>query len=488
MRKKIIDEAKLERELKAELARRSYVDYLDFVTLGQWKPLPHTKPVTDLLDRIANGEKGIRAIINMPPQVGKSFTISENFPAYYLGKFPDKQVMIGAYSDHLVSKFGRSNRNAMATYGRELFGRGVDPRNSSEKEFGVEGRKGIFYGVTVRGGATGEGCDLLIIDDPIKNREEANSQLMRDKIYDEFQSSFSTRLRNDESGEANVLIVMTRWHEDDLCGRLMKEGGWEQIVIRAVAEEGDILGREIGEPIAPFPPLNRTKEWADKTERSIGTFTWAGLYQQRPAPAGGTYFKRAWLQNYYDVVPAQFDAMGISVDCTFKKTETSDFVCMQVWGRLGSGFYLVYNVNERMGFTETLDELIRLMKLFPQAYLRLIEDKANGSAVIDVLSVQIAGLVPIDPDGGKEARANAVQPFFRANNVFLPHPDSTFTFYGANGLVESVRNSWVLDYQIQLQTFPNATNDDMVDATTQILNYWGKPQDYVYGLPTISGI
>lgn len=481
-----IDIDHFERRLKAELASRSYADYLDYVTDGIWKPLPHLQAIVDVAQRIGEGEQNMRVIINIPPQVGKSFTATEHLPSWYLGKFPDHQVMVSAYGDQLREKFGRSNRNAVANHGREVFGRGVDPKSASMTKFHVEGRKGMYYGITMRGGATGEGCNLLIIDDPIKNAEEANSQVMRDKIYNEWQSSFSTRLRDG----ANVIIIMTRWHEDDLCGRLLDEGGWEHIVVRAICEEGDDdpMGRKVGEAIAPFPPLNRTVEWAERTKKTVGIFTWTGLYQQRPSPAGGSYFKDPWLKHYYKVVPAKFDAMGISVDATFKKTATSDFVVIQVWGRKGSGFYLVYNLKRRMTFTETLDELRRIIKLFPYAYVKLVEDKANGSAVIDVLSSTISGIVPIDPDGGKETRASAVSPFFEAGNVFLPDPKSTFHFEGIEGVKETVSNEWVEDYQRELKNFPNGKNDDQVDGTTQMLNYWGKPQEYKYGLPTIRGV
>lgn len=459
----------LYRQVRCELARRSYEDYLQFASYDVWKPLPHLKPITDMLQRIADGERNMRVIVNCPPQVGKSFTISENFPAYYLGKFPQKQVMVAAYGDHLSDKFGRSNRNALTHFAPQVFGLNIDPRNSSMKEFGIEGHKGIYYGVTMRGGATGEGADLLLIDDPIKNNEEAMSQNARDKIYDEWLSSFSTRLRDG----ANVVVVMTRWHEDDFCGRLVNDGGWEHIIIRAEAEENDILGRPLGGPIAPYPPLNRNKAWLERVRKTVGSRTYAGLYQQRPSPPDGQYFLEAWFK-YYTEMP-KFNAMGISVDATFKDSKTSDYVVIQVWGYATPNYYLVHEYRKQMGFTETVKAIQRIIHMFPRAYLKLIEDKANGSAVIDVLKNTVKGLVPINPDGGKEARANAVTPFFEAGNVFIPHEKAVFELEDRDGVPFTLTNEWVDDYKTEMKQFPAGKFDDRIDCTTQILNHWAKP-------------
>lgn len=459
----------LYRQVRCELARRSYEEYLQFITKDTWKPLPHLRPLVDIAQRILDGERDMRVIINCPPQVGKSFTLSENLPAAYLGKFPNRRVLVSAYGDHLSQKFGRSNRKAVKEYGKLIFGRGLDPSKSAEQEFAIENATGEYYGVTMLGGATGASADLLIIDDPVKNRTDANSPTMRDKTYEEYVFSFRTRFQDG----TNVIIIMTRWHEDDLCGRLLKSGDWEHIVLRAEAEEDDILGRKPGEPIAPYPPLNRDKKWLEQVRKDVGSRAYIGLFQQRPSPADGEYFLEGWFK-YYTEIP-KFGSMGISVDATFKDSKTSDYVAIQVWGYANPNFYLVYEYRKQMGFTETVKAIERTVHMFPRAYLKLIEDKANGSAVIDVLKNKVKGIVPINPDGGKESRANAVTPFFEAGNVFIPHESAVFTLQDRDGVDFTLTNEWVERYKSELKQFPNSKHDDSVDCTTQILNHWAKP-------------
>lgn len=470
-------------QMRMELARRSYEEYLQVVSHGAWKPLPHLKPITDMFQRIIDGEKGMRVIINCPPQIGKSFTGSEHFPSFYLGHFPHNSVMVAAYGDHLSRKFGRSNRKAIQEFGEHIFGRGIDPTKAQETEFRVNGGRGLYYGVTMRGGATGEGADLLIIDDPIKNRGEANSKVERDKIWEEWDASFKSRLRG--GVDANVIVIMTRWHEDDFCGRLIKKGGWEQIILRAEAEEDDILGRKPGEPIAPYAPLYRDAEWLAEMKKETGTQTYVGLYQQRPAPPDGQYFMESWFK-YYRELPV-FAVMGISVDATFKDSDTSDYVVIQVWGYNAPNFYLVHEYRKQMGFGATLKAIQRIMKMFPRAFLKLVEDKANGSAIIDQLKDKVPGVVPVNPDGGKEARANAVSPFFEAGNVYLPHEDAVFDLVDRDGVPFTLTNKWVEDYKTELKYFPAGSNDDRVDATTQIINHWAKPGKRKRPLPKIQG-
>lgn len=197
----------------------------------------------------------------------------------------------------------------------------------------------------IGGSITGQGADLMIIDDPIKNMKEAMSQTIRDNIWDEWEATLSTRLHDG----ASVIVIMTRWHEDDLIGRLLARSPrkWVRLRLPAIAEdENDLLNRKIGEPLCP--ELGFDEKWAEDKKAEVGSRTWASLYQQRPAPAGGSIFKREWVKYYVRdeqmkrdwglsddviVLPIHFDKMAQSWDCTFKKTESSDFVAGQVWSR-----------------------------------------------------------------------------------------------------------------------------------------------------------
>lgn len=264
---------------------------------------------------------------------------------------------------------------------------------------------------------------------------------------------------------------MTRWHEDDLIGRLLARSPrkWIRLRLPAIAEdEQDLLNREIGEPLCP--ELGFDKQWAKDKKAEVGSRTWASLFQQRPAPAGGSIFKREWIRYYVRteeqkrewglsdnaiVLPTHFDKVAQSWDCTFKDSSTSDFVAGGVWSRKKAQYFLLDVDHRRMGFADTMKAIRAMSDKWPQARSKYVEDKANGSAIIEMLKDEISGITPVNPDGGKEARAHAVSPLFEAGNVYLPHPNMC---------------PWVEDVIEELVSFPNAAHDDLVDMTTQALN------------------
>lgn len=456
----------LAKEAQKELAKRNYRDYVEFVHHGHYSHYRHTELVCDVLQRVADGEQ-LSILIEMPPRHGKSMTVTETFPSFYLGKNPNKRVIAAAYSDGLATKFGRLNRNKFNEFSPGLFDLKLSESNAAMKDWGVEDHRGGMIATGIGGSITGQGADLMIIDDPIKNMQEASSQKIRDNIWDEWEATLSTRLHDG----ASLIVIMTRWHEDDLIGRLLKRSPrkWIRLRLPAIAEdEDDLLQREIGEALCP--ELGFNEKWAESKKEEVGSRTWAALYQQRPSPAGGNIFKREWMKYYVRtseqkrewglsddvaVLPVHFDKMAQSWDCTFKDSSTSDFVAGGVWGRKQAQYFLLDADHRRMGFTETIKAIRAMSDKWPQARSKYIEDKANGSAVIDMLKDEISGIIPVEPEGGKEARANAVSPLFEAGNVYLPHPNMC---------------SWVEDLIEELVSFPNAAHDDLVDMTTQALN------------------
>ncbi|MED4455917.1 phage terminase large subunit [Metabacillus fastidiosus] len=459
------------RAAQQELAKRSYRDYVEYVHHGHFRHFRHTELVCETLQRIADGEE-LSVLIEMPPRHGKSMTVTETFPSYYIGRNPHKRVIAAAYSDGLATKFGRLNRNKFGEFSY-LFGESLSESNSATKDWGVEGKRGGMIATGIGGSITGQGADLMIIDDPIKNAEEAASPVIREKIWNEWESTLSTRLHKG----ASLIVIMTRWHEDDLIGRLLKKSPrkWIRLRLPAIAEdENDLLGRLEGEALCP--ELGFDEQWATDKKVEVGSRTWASLYQQRPTPAGGAIFKREWLRYYVrtaeqkrewnlsdDVLiyPVHVDKMAQSWDCTFKGAETSDFVAGQVWSKKQANFFLIDQDRRRLGFPETVKAIRAMSDKYPKARSKYIEDKANGSAVIQTLEDEISGIIAVNPEGGKEARANAVSPLFEAGNVYLPHP---------------LMCPWVEDFIEELVSFPNAAHDDMVDACTQALNqmYSGK--------------
>ncbi|WP_088005616.1 phage terminase large subunit [Indiicoccus explosivorum] len=455
----------LARQAQAELARRSFRDYVEYVHRGNYRHFRHTEYIAGELEPVANGEQRY-IMIEMPPRHGKSMTVSESFPSYYLAKNPEKRVITASYSDGLARKFGRLNRAKLEEYGPELFDVQLSDVNASQNNWDIARMNGGMISTGIGGSITGQGADLLIIDDPFKNAEAANSSTIRDKVWDEWESTLSTRLHKG----ASVIVIMTRWHEDDLIGRLLERSprDWKRIRMPAISEDkDDLLGREIGEPLCA--ELGFDEQWAEEKKSEVGSRTWSALYQQRPSPAGGAIFQRQWWRFYVPdeptrsrlanpegvvVLPRIIEKQIQSWDCTFKDSKTSDFVVGQVWGSRDAAFYLLDQFRNRMNLPETMKAIRNMTAKWPEAKAKYIEDKANGPAVIQMLEKEITGLIPVNPEGGKEARANAVAPLMEAGNVYLPHPSIA---------------PWVNDLIEEFTSFPNGKNDDQVDSGTQAL-------------------
>ncbi len=431
------------RALCDELCRRDFTAYAKRVYRGMWQPAQHHRIVADVLTRVLDGSCR-RLMVFMPPRHGKSMQITECLPSYFLGRYPDKRVIVLSYSSDLAARFGRENRAKIAEYGH-LFDIALSKTNAGATAFDIKDHRGGLLSVGFGGSITGQGADLLIIDDPVKNREEAESKTMRDKIFAEYQSTAYTRL---QAGAA-IIIVMTRWHEDDLCGRLLAQSPdeWEVLSLPALAEQGDTLGRKVGEPL--WPQMGYDKDWAIQTQRAVGSYAFAALYQQRPAPAGGGLIRRSWWK-FYDELPEMVTVV-LSVDAAFKGGEDADNVSIQAWGKRGAYMYLLDDDTQPMDFPKTL-RAIRAMHQKHKPRCVYIEDKANGPAILSMLHSEIAGLIPVNPQGGKIARAHAVSAAIESGNVFLPRTP------GAYALID------------ECAAFPNGAHDDRVDAMTQALN------------------
>lgn len=395
-----------------------------------------------------------RLMLFLPPRHSKSMTVSETFPSYFIGKKPERRVIETSYGDNLAKKFGRANRSKIEQYGPQLFDISISKSNSSVTNWGIEGHRGGMISAGIGGPITGEGADLLLIDDPIKNRAEANSLVYRDMVWNEWQNTLLTRLHPG----AAIIIILTRWHEDDLAGRLLatEPEKWEVLCLPAEAEANDPLGRSTGQPL--WPEFGYDAQWMQEKKREVGATVWASLYQQRPSPVEGNIIHRDWIK-YYSKAPSRFDEIIQSWDCSFKdskasKSGTPDYVVGEVWGRKGADKYLLDQVRDRMSFVSTIRAIKSMTAKWPQARAKLVEDKANGTAVIDVLKNKIPGLIGVEPYGDKVTRLQSVSPDWEAGNVHIPAPHLA---------------PWVQDYVEELVSFPNGANDDQVDATSQAL-------------------
>lgn len=430
----------------------------------KWVPYRHLKHVSDrILPGLVKG--GGRYIITMPPRHGKSEFISNWLPTWFLDTFPDRRIILTSYAAKFAAKWGRKTRTNLESF---QLARAVIRQDSRAADRFDTTKGGGMITAGVGGPITGEGAHLALIDDPLKNWEEAMSEGRRQKIRDWFDSTFYTRLEPN----ATVIVLMTRWHEEDLAGYLINEHGddWEVIRLPALAEDGDELGRSPGEALCPE---RYDADTLNKIMAAVGSRISLGLYQQRPTPVEGAHWKRShwkyWVKDparaadgKLTVLPQKFDVVIQSWDLTFKdkaqsKTGKVDWVVGQVWAKVGANLFLLDQVRGQWGFTKTKEELKALSLKWPQARRKLIEDKANGAAVQDDLKDTLSGLCLIEPKGGKLARVTASEPVVESGNVYLPNPSDY---------------SWVKAFVDECAAFgPGAKHDDQVDAGSQAILY-----------------
>ncbi|WP_309030783.1 phage terminase large subunit [Streptomyces alfalfae] len=429
-------------------------------------------PALRLLDQslidVAEG-RCRRLIWTMPPQEGKSQRVSRTFPAWLLTRNPNLRIAIASYELGTARRWGRAIRNDIQN-NTDKFGIRVRRDTSSAQEWQIQDHDGGVYSVGVAGALTGRPVDVLIIDDPIKDRAQAESEVFRERVWDFWTDTARTRF----GADTVVIVVLTRWHEDDLAGRLLAQdtrGEWRHINIPAQADhdpnkgETDPLGRAPGEYLTSA--RGRTPQDWENTRQDVGTRTWTSLYQGRPSPTSGNVWKRQWWRRYatplwsqHPTLPDAYtvheaDQVVMSWDMTFKDTKSSDYVVGQVWARQGANVYLLDQIRKRLSFTDTLTAFKGLVARWPQATAKYVEDKANGTAVINTLKNEIPGIIAVTPTESKYARANAVAPVIEAGNAFLP--DTSIALFDPEELIEEAAG------------FPNAAHDDQVDATSQAL-------------------
>lgn len=431
------------------------------------KQTPALQLIDDFLMR-AHSTPNFRGIISMPPQNGKSERVSKAFPAWVLSQNPDTRIVIASYQQQIAERITNELRISIKNNGEA--GGLVIGGKDTEKEWRMRGYRGGVLAASVGGSLTSRSADLLIIDDPVKGLEEARSPTYQARAWRWWTATARTRVQN---GGA-VIIVLTRWHDQDLAGQLMANnpGEWEFLRIPAQADhrpelgETDPLGREPGEFMESVQEFDR--EGWEQVKREVGPQTWAALYQGTPSPDEGGIFPAEWAryeQPLWEVQPngtrlvpgvgrADHELIQ-SWDLAFKGTDGSDYVVGQVWLRVGSQAYLLDMVRDRMNFTQTLDAIRGLSAKWPQAYAKYVEDKANGPAVMAMLSGEIGGLIPVNPEGGKIARANAVSAYAHAGDILLPAP----------ALLPNVGE--LLE---ELKLFPASSHDDSVDALTQAVS------------------
>lgn len=424
-------------------------------------------PALDLIDqelvRVANTPES-RLAISIAPQEGKTTRAVRDFILWYLQRDPEARVVLGSYNQSLANRSGRLVRNAIEW--NPWIGLDIAPDNGAKHEWSLAGHDGGLLSVGRGVGVSGRPADLVVIDDPFKEGE-AQSEVIREHAWEWWTDGIAARF----GADTRVVVIHTRWHQEDLIGQLLVKdahAGWVYVNIPAQADhdpnkgQTDPLGREPGEFM--LSARGRTRRQWEQRKLTAGSRAWNALYQGRPSPAEGGVFKRdQWAE--YDVplwverpdgsrVTTGFDMVAASWDMAFKDTDQSDYVVGQIWGCRTADVFLLDQVRGRWDFPETLRQVKQLAAKWPDALLKIVEDKANGTAVLASLRRTVPGLVPETPTESKHARASAVSPLVEAGNVHLPSPDLA---------------PWVGDFIEECAGFPNATHDDQVDAMSQAL-------------------
>lgn len=447
---------------KRELARRRFVDYNRYVCIeGEEPQHHHIEVICKPLQAVMDG-KIKRLMLFMPPGSAKSTYATVRFPAYYLSKTKRKGVITASYADTLAASFGRKVRNLVKSPEHiQLFNIALAEDSKAKGEWETD-TGGFYYACGVGGSITGRRGDLGLIDDPVRSRKDADSETVRNATWEWYQSDFLTRLKPD----AAQIIIQTRWHEDDLSGRLLpddwagesgeircKDGNdWTVISLPAQAGENDPIGRKPGDWLWPewFTP-----DFWESIKESQSPRNWSSLYQQVPAADDGDLFKREWFNQRYTRLPSELNYY-LSGDYAVSDKQDADYTCMIVWGVDSSG--ICYLVDWWVGKDTHLvyiEQLIRFIKQYKPAW-HVSEQGVIRQAIEPVIKRQMreqnsyTTLKWTSSQGDKVAKSRSFQALSQQGVIRLP---------------ENLRDGQIiLD---QLVKFPAGRHDDCVDACSE---------------------
>lgn len=429
------------------------------ISKGKWEFAKHLQLINEKLLLIAK-RKIKKLIINMPPRHGKSELISYYFPFWYLGNFKNENIMLTTYSQNFANNFGKRIRSLFREYGKSVFDLEMNKDYKSASEIRTKEGKGGIYCVGSGGSLTGRGADLMIIDDPVKNTKDANSEKMRDNLWDWYQSTAFTRLEP----EGAVIIVMTRWHEDDICGRLLQNesNDWEILNLPAIADNDiDDLGRNKGEALWEkrfgLPEL-------DKIKQGIGAYFFTGLYQQRPAPLEGGNFPKSSFKyfkmnsEHYLLNCSQSNAVSKSecviyctMDLAMSLKETADYTALITFAVTKDKSVLILDVTrERMESTKHIELIKQVYSKWSPSLIGIEKVQYQTALINDALNIGLP-IKPLVPDKDKLVRTYPIANLLSVGKIyFLQNAD------------------WLYEFENELIHFPKGKNNDQVDAFAYI--------------------
>ena len=409
--------------------------------------------VGEIISAMEAAERGdvLRLMVVMPPRHGKSTVVSELFPAWYLGKNPRGQVIHAGYGTEFISEFGRRVRDRMESAPHAaIFPRSKVSRDSRAVSQFATTSGGTYFAVGAGAGVTGRGGSVIIVDDPIPGREEADSELQREKLWAWYTNDLVTRKTRVAGKVPAIILVQTRWHEDDLAGRLLaaqEEGAdqWTVLHYPALSEDGKALW-----------PERYPVEDLEETRRAVGQRVWQSLYQGNPTPDSGTYFQREWIVR---AEPPPFDEMRFygASDYALSEKEGADFTVHVVVGvDRSERLWLIDVWKKRASTGEWVSNAVRLMKRWkPAAWgeekgviLKTVAPflvKAMREQGVWCQRHQLASV------GDKESRARSIQGMMESRGLYIPN-----------------HAAWAADVETELTNFPAGKHDDVVDALSII--------------------
>lgn len=461
---KVIDPKSLAKQemAKRELARRYLRDFIDY-TFEDPKGFNfnwHHDEIIQKLQKVESGEI-TRLMIFMPPRHGKSEIGSVRFPAYAIGRDKDKQIIQASYSGDLATDFGRQVRNIVDSKDyQNLFDTKLAADSQAKSKWNTNGR-GVYNAVGVGGSVTGKGAHILIIDDPIKNREDADSQTKRDSVYSWYQSTARTRVM---PGGA-IVLILTRWHEDDLAGRILdnaKEGEWDVLHYPAIATEDEKFRKE-GEPL--------WEEWynleaLEGIRSDVGPYEFSALYQGEPVDDAAREFKKEWITPIKkELVLAKRTECYITYDIAFSQKDNGDYI----------------------------GEIVNWVDEEGVWHIQSKRYKMNPPQFIEHLFVQYSKYHPEWIGIEAVSFENAVKPFLdiemRKRNFYLPlrmlSHKGTKKETRIRGLIPRYSNNAIFhiqgheeDIERELASFPKLKNDDVLDALAYQLDIAEPPSKW----------
>lgn len=440
-----ISRAEAARELlRRRTIRRSLTEWCRY---AGYEPARHHQLLIDALERVTAGEID-RLAVFMPPGAAKSTYASILFTPWYLAQFPDHCVIAASHTQELAEKWGRRVRNLIAEHALVLgWALASDSQAAGRWE---TGRGGEYFAAGVGGSITGRRADLVVIDDPVRSREDADSELIRDKTWDWYKTDLYTRLKPG----GRIVLIQTRWHEDDLAGRIIAEqaaGGdaWHVISLPALAELDDPLGRLPGEPLWP--------EWEgladlERKKRAVDARNWSALYQQRPAPEDGDYFKAEWLKTYVNQPPLETLAVYGASDYAVT-ADGGDYTVHVVVGVDPDGHMYLLDLWRKQSasdvWIEAFCDLVRKYK--PREWAEEQgQIKAGVGPFLDRMQRERSAYVyrrdfPVRAD--KAVRAQSIRGRMAIDGLYIPS-----------------NAGWLPDLRSELLSFPAGKHDDQVDA------------------------